>query len=73
MNGIVDNEKSVVHEDENIESTTARRKRIQVEKTEITSDLSNLIIEFLASSHFSDKRKFPKTQLAKIVIQYLVL
>jgi hypothetical protein len=71
-NGILDNEEGVVCEEENFESTAARRKRIHVESSMISSDLSNLITDFLSRSHFSDRRKFPKTRLAKIVVNSIL-
>jgi hypothetical protein len=55
-------------EDDLMESHTARKKRIHVENAEISSELGNVITEWLAESRFSDRRKFPKSRLARIVM-----
>ena len=68
MNNIIDNEEGAVCEEESFESWAARKKRVKAENTDITSKLSNLITDFLSSSHLSDRRKFPKTRLATIVM-----
>jgi hypothetical protein len=45
-----------------------RKHRIQVENTKFSSELSILINDFVTSSCFADRQKFPSTRLAKIVI-----
>ncbi len=62
--GVCDNEQ------ENLERT--RRKRIQVENSELAGELSILISGFISSSRLSDRRKYPRSRLAKIVVDSIL-
>ena len=55
-----------------MESNTARKKRIHVANAEISSELGNVITEWLAESRFSDRRKFPKSRLARIFMDTIL-
>ncbi|KAI2511868.1 hypothetical protein MHU86_2600 [Fragilaria crotonensis] len=58
--------------DENNTSAKSRKHRIQVENTKFSRELSILINDFVTSSCFADKRRFPISRLAKIVVDSIL-
>jgi hypothetical protein len=50
----------------------SRKKRIQVENTELARELSTLIQGFITRSRLSDRRKFPRSRLAKILVESIL-
>ena len=56
-------------DDGNVRESSARRKRrVQIENAKFSHELSILIHDFITSSSLADRRKFPTSRLAKIVI-----
>lgn len=50
----------------------SRKHRIQIENTQFSRELSMLIDDFVNRSSFADKRKFPESRLAKIVVDSIL-
>ncbi len=50
-----------------------RKHRIQVENTQFSRELSILNNDFVSSSSLADRRKFPESRLAKIVVDSILL
>ena len=54
------------------ESSATRKRRVQQENYKLSHELAIMIQDFVTSSSLSDRRKFPTSRLAKIVIDSIL-